>query len=165
MTDEEASSLGQGGCVRVRRMQLDDVDRAMDIAGSLKGAPHWPRTAYTTAICQGAAPRRIALVAENEVTGALVGFAVAGLVLPQAELETIAVAAEAQRHGVGNRLFSVLIDEIKAAGATEFILEVRASNDTALAFYRQRGWSETGRRPRYYAEPEEDAVLMRLRLE
>jgi ribosomal protein S18 acetylase RimI-like enzyme len=53
---------------------------------------------------------------------------------------------------------------LRTAGVREFILEVRASNQRALGFYRSLGWSETGRRPRYYADPEEDAVLMSLEL-
>ena len=50
-------------------------------------------------------------------------------------------------------------------GVGEVLLEVRASNQRALDFYRSLGWEETGRRPRYYADPEEDAVLMGLKLE
>ena len=46
--------------------------------------------------------------------------------------------------------------------AYEILLEVRASNQAALGFYRSLGFSETGRRPGYYADPVEDAVLMRL---
>jgi ribosomal-protein-alanine N-acetyltransferase len=42
-----------------------DIDRVMDIAGSLKEAPHWPRAAYTAALDREATPRRIALVIEN----------------------------------------------------------------------------------------------------
>jgi len=39
---------------------------------------------------------------------------------------------------------------------------VRASNGAAIGFYRAQGFAETGRRPRYYADPEEDAILLRL---
>jgi ribosomal-protein-alanine acetyltransferase len=144
--------------VFVRRMRQQDLDSVMAIAHSLEGVPQWPRVAYVTALNPQSMPRRIALVAE--VTGALVGFIVAGLLLPQAELETIAVSAEAQRQGIGGKLLSAMIEEMKAAAASEFILEVRASNDGAIALYRSLGWRENGRRPRYYADPEEDAVLM-----
>jgi ribosomal-protein-alanine N-acetyltransferase len=47
---------------------------------------------------------------------------------------------------------------------TEVLLEVRASNSAALAFYRALGFAIAGRRPLYYADPIEDAVLMELRL-
>jgi ribosomal-protein-alanine N-acetyltransferase len=94
----------------------------------------------------------------------VVGFAVASLLPPEAELETIAVASAAQRHGLARRLFAELATEIGAAQITEVFLEVRASNQPALGLYRGLGFAETGRRARYYHDPVEDAVLMRLRL-
>lgn len=97
-------------------------------------------------------------------SGRIVGFAVAGLVAPEAELETIAVSAKAQRQGVGALLLRALAEELRTERVTGLILEVRASNRAALGFYRAQGFIETGRRPRYYADPEEDAVLMGLNL-
>jgi ribosomal-protein-alanine acetyltransferase len=93
-----------------------------------------------------------------------VGFAVASLVPPQAELETIAVAAEAQRSGLARRLFAELAHDLKQAHVTEVMLEVRASNTPALALYRSLGFRESGLRRSYYADPEEDAVLLSLSL-
>jgi ribosomal-protein-alanine acetyltransferase len=93
---------------------------------------------------------------------AVVGFAIASLVTPQAELEMIAVASEAQRQGIARRLFVALTQELRLAGVTEIILEVRISNQSALSLYRQSGFRETGLRRGYYADPVEDAVLMSL---
>jgi ribosomal protein S18 acetylase RimI-like enzyme len=153
----------------VRRMAAADLPGVMDIAESLKEAPHWPRSAYLSAIGQESAPRRIALVAEEFETGRIAGFAIAILLGPEAELETIAVPLEWQRRGIGGRLVAALLHELKvelkSGGACLVLLEVRESNQKALAFYRSRGWRETGRRPRYYADPEEDAVLMTLDLD
>jgi ribosomal protein S18 acetylase RimI-like enzyme len=81
---------------------------------------------------------------------------------PQAELETIAVAPRSRRRGLARRLFGDMVEEFKVKGITEVILEVRASNRTALQFYGALGFVETGRRSRYYADPVEDAILMRL---
>jgi ribosomal-protein-alanine N-acetyltransferase len=153
-----------GGEVRIRRMAAADLDRVTEIALGLEQAPHWPRSAYVAALDPEAAPRRIALVAENPDSNALQGFAVASLLPPQAELETIAMAAEWQRRGVAHRLFLVLVEALKAEPVTELLLEVRASNSAALAFYRALGFAIAGRRPIYYADPIEDAVLMELRL-
>jgi ribosomal-protein-alanine N-acetyltransferase len=110
-----------------------------------------------------AQPRRIALVAE--AVGAVAGFAVASLLPPEAELETIAVASKAQRQGLARRLFAELAAELVAVRIADVFLEVRASNQPALGLYRGLGFAETGRRVRYYHDPVEDAVLMRLRLE
>jgi len=150
--------------VRVRPMRAGDLDQVMAIAASLKDAPHWTRAAYVVALDTGATPKRIALVAEAAESGAVVGFAVASVVAPQAELESIAVPSEAQRRGIGKYIFLELFDELKTEGVGEVLLEVRTSNDRARGFYRSLGWNEAGRRPRYYADPEEDAVLLSLKL-
>jgi [ribosomal protein S18]-alanine N-acetyltransferase len=146
--------------VRIRRMAEADLEPVMAIAESLRDAPHWQREAYGAALDAGATPRRIALVAEGD---AVMGFAVASVVTPQAELETIAVAAGEQGRGIGRRLMSALVAELKGEGVGEVLLEVRASNQRALEFYRSLGWDETGRRPGYYSGPEDDAVLMGLK--
>jgi ribosomal-protein-alanine N-acetyltransferase len=139
-------------------MTLADLDRVMEIAESLKDAPQWPRSAYLAALDPAAAPPRIALVVEGPEAGMVAGFAVASLLPQEAELEIIAVAPAAQR------LFEALIAEFYTAYIKGIMLEVRATNQPALELYRRLGFEETGRRPRYYHDPVEDAILMRLRL-
>ena len=153
-----------GDRLRIRCMGPRDVDRVIEIARSLEQAPHWQRSAYLAALDPEAAPLRIALVAQDMETGAVQGFAVARLLSPQAELESIAVAAEGQRRGVARRIFMAMAEELRMALVTDVQLEVRASNSPALAFYRTLGFAMTGRRPGYYADPLEDAILMELRL-
>jgi ribosomal-protein-alanine N-acetyltransferase len=145
-------------------MTCADLDRVIAIEQSLTTAPHWPRSAYQTALAPQAAPPRIALVAEEINHSAIAGFTVASLIPPQAELESIAIAAELQRRGLARQLLSVLATELRADQIQEMILELRASNHPALALYRRLGFVESGRRTRYYHDPVEDAVLMRLPL-
>lgn len=107
-------------------------------------------------------PRRISLVAEDAVSGIVAGLAVASLTPPEAELETIAVATGFQRRGLARQLFQALAGALRQQRVWVTLLEVRASNEQALALYRALGFEVAGRRPRYYADPVEDAVLMRL---
>jgi ribosomal-protein-alanine N-acetyltransferase len=150
--------------VQVRRMTQADLDQVIAIEQRLAQAPHWPRSAYETALDPEATLSRIALVAEETGSGVLAGFAVASLIPPQAELETIAVAPEFQRRGLACTLFSNLTQELREARISELILEVRASNLPALGLYRRLDFAETGRRPLYYIDPVEDAVLMCVQL-
>jgi ribosomal-protein-alanine N-acetyltransferase len=150
--------------VGIRPMRAADLDQVMEIAGGLSEPPRWPLTAYLKALDPDSTPPRIALVAEAPETGCVRGFLIASLLPPQAELESIAVSAREQRRGVGRKLFFAIVDELKAQEVREFMLEMRATNQRALGFYRALGWTETGRRKRYYADPEEDAVLMGLAL-
>jgi ribosomal-protein-alanine N-acetyltransferase len=150
--------------LRIRRMAPADIHRVADLATGLNHAPQWPPAAYATAIDRNRTPPRIALVAEELPSETLLGFAVAIVFAPEAELETIAIAAAGQRRGIGRRLFAALAAELSAAGATHVHLEVRSSNSPALAFYGSLGFEEIGRRPRYYTGPVEDALLLRLPL-
>jgi ribosomal-protein-alanine N-acetyltransferase len=146
-------------------MRKADLDRVVAVARGLKEAPFWAPAAYLAALELSSLPRRIALVAEVPESGAILGFAVASVLAPQGELESIAVSGAEQRRGIGRKLFLAMTEELRAAGVREMLLEVRASNKQAGDFYRSLGWSEAGRRPRYYADPEEDAVLMSMKLE
>ncbi|MDE3150393.1 MAG: GNAT family N-acetyltransferase [Acidobacteriota bacterium] len=150
--------------LRVRPMRPADLARVIALAESLMEAPHWTPAAWLTALDAQSTPRRIALVAAEEKSGAIRGFLVASLLPPQAELETIVVAEGARRLGVGRRLFAETVMEMKLAGVQEVWLEVRASNRPARGFYRALGFAETGWRTGYYADPIEDAVLMGMRL-
>jgi ribosomal-protein-alanine N-acetyltransferase len=153
---------------KVRPMRAADLEQVISIAASLPNAPRWPQSAYANALNPDSTPRRIALVivpaTADPVSNAVLGFTVASLLAPQAELETIAVAPSSQRCGLGRQLFHALARELAEAGNRELALEVRASNWVALAFYRSLGFEGTGLRPRYYIDPQEDAVMMKLAL-
>lgn len=149
--------------VQIRLMTGTDLERVVEIAAGLKLAPQWPLDAYLAALNPAALPSRVALVAEDPASAMVVGFAVASLTVPEAELETIAVAESVQRQGIARLLFGKTAEMLRHAGATTILLEARASNEPACAFYRTLGFKKEGRRSRYYANPVEDAVLMTLR--
>jgi len=150
--------------IGVRPMSAADVDGVLELALSLPQAPQWPRSAYLAAVDPAAPVRRVVLVAEQSTTLILAGLVLASVVPPTAELEAVAVSANFQRQGVARRLFAALVGELKQDGATEVNLEVRSSNQAAIALYRTLGFLEAGRRPRYYAHPKEDALLFKLAL-
>jgi [ribosomal protein S18]-alanine N-acetyltransferase len=142
----------------IRPMTPGDIDAVIATAAALPGAPHWPRSSYE-AIFANASPQRIALVA-HAPTPRIAGFLIAAILPPQAELESIAVAAEFQRQGVASQLFGSLQASLPSHNCSEILLEVRQSNHTALALYRALGFSQTARRPAYYSNPTDDAILM-----
>lgn len=149
--------------MRVRAMTLGDVDAVIAIAAELKDAPHWPRSGYEAALSLDVWPHRIALVAQGE-DAQIAGFLVAALIPPEAELESVAVAKEFQRRGVARALFGRLVEEVRAGNCSRILLEVRPSNHAGRAFYDSLGFVEIARRAAYYADPVEDAILMRQQL-
>ncbi len=144
-------------------MTAADLEAVMAIARSLPHAPQWPRSVYQTALDPERRPQRIALLAQDAAY-TVAGFVVASFITPDAELETIAVAAKFQRRGIASQLFQALSAELRLVRITDLVLEVRASNQPALALYRALGFTRSGLRPRYYADPIEDAILMCLKV-
>jgi ribosomal-protein-alanine acetyltransferase len=92
----------------------------------------------------------------------------AGLLAPaganEGDIQTIAVAPAARRHGLGRVLMRQLITEARTRGLAEVFLEVRADNPGAQSLYRELGFEELGVRPRYYQPDDVDALVMRLTL-
>jgi ribosomal-protein-alanine acetyltransferase len=93
----------------------------------------------------------------------LVGYA--GLLAPrgsgQADIQTIAVAADARGHGIGRALVDALLREAADRDAREVFLEVRADNPVARALYASVGFEQIAVRPRYYQPDGVDAIVMR----
>jgi ribosomal-protein-alanine N-acetyltransferase len=103
-------------------------------------------------------PERVYLVARMGST--VVGFAGLLFALTDGHVTTIAVDPERQGARIGTRLMLVLIREAIARGATAVTLEVRASNEAALALYRRFGFAPVGTRKGYYRHPDEDALVL-----
>jgi ribosomal-protein-alanine N-acetyltransferase len=82
-----------------------------------------------------------------------------------AELESVVVSANSRRAGIGRALCRAVLDWSRSQGATELVLEVRAASSAAIALYAGLGFTLAARRPRYYRDPDDDALLMRLHLE
>jgi len=146
-------------------MAESDLPGVLKIAESANEAPRWPRQTFAEMLSGEFLTRRVALVATDTGSDELVGFTVASLVAPEAELESIAVSLAHHRLGIARRLLAELAAELGQAGIESLHLEVRLSNRAAIGLYNSFGFNETGRRPRYYSDPVEDAVLMTLPLD
>jgi ribosomal-protein-alanine acetyltransferase len=93
-----------------------------------------------------------------------VALACATIVLDACELRRIAVIPSARGHGIGRDLLLAVITHARAASCDRVELEVASQNSAALRLYRAAGFAVVGRRPRYYRDPPDDAVLMTLGL-
>jgi ribosomal-protein-alanine N-acetyltransferase len=150
--------------VEIRNLAESDLEAVVGLVELLEEAPHWPRDTFVQMLSGEFLSRRIALVGVDGGAGEILGFAVASLVPPEAELENIAVARVAQRRGIASQLLAGLVRKLRQAGVETLHLEVRFSNSAAIGLYKSFGFIETGRRHRYYSDPVEDAVLMTLKL-
>ena len=146
--------------VEIRNLAESDIEAVIGLVESLDEAAHWSRQTFVEMLSGEFLSRRIALVAQEARSGEILGFAVASRIPPEAELENIVVARDFQRSGIGRKLLSVLVSQLKLGGIANLHLEVRTSNLAAIGLYKSLGFNVTGLRTRYYSEPVEDGVLM-----
>ncbi|HYL12367.1 MAG TPA: ribosomal protein S18-alanine N-acetyltransferase [Terriglobales bacterium] len=147
--------------MKIRCATPDDIPAMMALERHAVTAAHWNREQYA-ALFANPGPRRVALViaAGTDIQGFLVARAVGS----EWEIENIAVAGPARRRGLGTRLLGEFLEQARAEGAEAVLLEVRESNRAARGLYEKWAFVEDGRRKTYYRDPDEDAVLYRLRL-
>jgi ribosomal-protein-alanine N-acetyltransferase len=138
--------------VAMRRRHLRSVLR---IEGLVYPRP-WTLGLFLSEL--GLRTSRVYLVAR--VGGAVVGYA--GLMLSAGEghVTTIAVDPEWHRNGIATRLLLALGRAGREKGASGLTLEVRTSNLGAQELYRRFGFAPAGVRKNYYAETNEDAIIM-----
>ncbi|HKJ00777.1 MAG TPA: ribosomal protein S18-alanine N-acetyltransferase [bacterium] len=77
----------------------------------------------------------------------------------EAEVYRIAVLPALRGQGLGRWLLVRFMARARAEGLRRAYLEVRESNAAARRLYEAAGFAEAGRRPGYYRQPSEDAVL------
>jgi len=87
------------------------------------------------------------------------GMLLARLAADEAEVLTVAVVPERRQQGVGGGLITAAADEARARGAERLFLEVSTRNPAARGLYQQLGFSQVGRRPKYYADGSDALVL------
>lgn len=144
--------------MHVRHATEADIPTMMALEKAAAAAAHWSRAQYEAAFHREA-PLRVILIIEDE-TG-VQGF-IAGRGLGEEwEIENIAIAGPARRRGLGTRLLVEFLDLVRSESARAVFLEVRESNLAARRLYEKGAFVESGRRKRYYREPEEDAIVFR----
>ncbi len=99
-----------------------------------------------------------------EEDGKILGHCVLFRVMDEAEITSVSVKKEWRGQGIGKALISALLDYLRADGAKIAYLDVRESNAAARALYQTCGFTEIGRRKRFYQKPTEDAIGMGIEL-
>jgi [ribosomal protein S18]-alanine N-acetyltransferase len=134
-------------------MEARDVPAVMSIQSACPEIAQWTARDY-------------ARVAEGDIAGwvaeehELAGFVVARRVASDLEILNFAVRPETRRRGMGGALLREATAWGSAFSAEKTFLEVRISNLAAIRFYERNGFEVTGRRPRYYSAPIEDALVL-----
>ena len=89
------------------------------------------------------------------------GYVGSQSVLGESDMMNVAVDPDYRRQGIAEQLVTELISALKDRGNYQLTLEVRASNTPAQKLYEKLGFVSVGKRPRYYQNPKEDALILR----
>jgi ribosomal-protein-alanine N-acetyltransferase len=143
----------------IRAFCPDDAAGLTSILRDAPEAANWTHASYREWMNS---PGAVAFVSEGD--GGVTGFIIGRQMADEAEVFNLAVAPQARRKGQGGALLKTALNEFRALGVGRVYLEVRESNVTAMAFYAKHGFSQSGRRPKYYRKPEEAAIVMEMKL-
>lgn len=165
-----------------RQMTPDDADEVAEIEERSFSVP-WSRrdfweeasnenTFYFVAVEQNEFEEKIET--EVEIDGELqtetkieirtekkvVGYIGAWISFTEAQITNVAIDPDYRHRGIGEAMIREFLSKVKAYGVNAATLEVRPSNIVAIHLYQKLGFRSVGRRPKYYLDNNEDALIM-----
>lgn len=141
-------------------MKLEDIALVHEI-DVLSFTLPWPEKSFRFELTEN--PSTLALVAEvvsADTNTLVIGMSIVWLVIDEAHIATIAIHPEFRGFGYGKKLLAETLRQSIQRGAIMATLEVRENNLLAQQMYTKFGFMIVGRRPRYYKDNNEDAILM-----
>ena len=139
----------------IRNMTDADVPAVHEI-DTLSFSLPWPERSFRFEVKDNPISRPWVAEADSRIVGMLVIW----LVQDEAHIATIATHPDFRRQGIAERLLLKALAAAYAESARRAFLEVRSGNTAAQAMYFKYGFVVDGRRPRYYKDNNEDAILM-----
>ncbi len=141
--------------VEIRDMQEDDLDRVYEIEKAGKASPWTWKQLASEMLNRPLSRPRVALV-----QGRPVGFLMAWFVADEVHIINLVVDPAFQRRGIATKLLEDTLKRAREHGARKIYLEVRQTNRPAIRLYEKLGFFLSGKRPGYYQDTGEDALLM-----
>ncbi len=144
----------------IRPMRVDDLAQVQEIDRLSFSLP-WSESAFRYELLENPCSLLwVAELAQDDGSPIVVGCVVVWLIMDEAHIATIAVHPAHRQKGIAKRLMAEVLRAVIERGALLATLEVREHNLAAQRLYRRFGFEVVGRRPRYYKDNQEDAILM-----
>lgn len=141
----------------IRQAEAKDVKPLAELDARCFHAP-WSEQSFQEDVVNN--PLAFYLVAESE-QGELMGYAGVWMIVGEGHITNVAASPDYRRCGIAREILTMLFEICeKEHGIESFTLEVRPSNDPALALYKSFGFEVAGRRKGYYEDNGEDALIM-----
>jgi ribosomal-protein-alanine N-acetyltransferase len=144
---------------RILPATRSDIDAIYAIAEVCFPIP-WPRDELEKELARSYATLRVLRPTGQGIAGFLDFWNLHG----EVQIMNVAVLPELRQRGFANALLDDALRIAAQAGASFAVLEVRTSNLAAIRLYERHGFERLGVRPRYYADNQEDALVMGRRM-
>jgi ribosomal-protein-alanine N-acetyltransferase len=141
--------------IEIRTMEPQDVPQVAELEKVCFSDP-WSEKSIVSELDNPLSCWLVAVSGEQ-----VVGYVGSQTVLDGSDMMNIAVSPDFRRKGIAESLIEALISFLRERGSRCLILEVRASNVSAITLYEKLGIHEIGRRRNYYRNPKEDALILR----
>jgi len=144
-------------------ISLYDVEQILEIEEASFKAP-WSRTLFLEELACKNAFNYVVKSAGSEKHELVIAYICSRIIGCEMSILRIAVSPKWRNLGIASWLldkcFKISLDK----GVTSVFLEVRESNSAAIALYDKQGFISVGKRPAYYPETREDAVVLMKKL-
>lgn len=141
----------------VRAMDFDDLEEVVLLEKECFSDP-WSMETFVHEITKNHMASYV--VAVDEATGKIAGYAGMWIILDEAHITNVGVLPQYRKKGIGEKLMIRQIKDSIVAGTVKMTLEARISNDPAINLYKKLGFVQVGIRKKYYEDNNEDAVIM-----
>lgn len=150
----------QPNALLIRPMRAEDLKRVQEI-DQLSFTMPWPENAYRYELVENRLSS-LWVAEDTDIEGikTVVGMIVIWYIIDEMHIATLAVHPLHRGRGIAKCLLITALKEASQKGMQLATLEVRANNIDAQALYSQFGFEIVGRRPRYYRDNNEDALIM-----
>ncbi len=138
----------------IEPMTLRDIDRVLEIEKQCFTQP------YSRQILEDELVLDVSHLRVLKIGKLIVGFLDYWLIKDEIHLINIAVLPEFQKRGHASFLMKYLFEVGRGKFCKKIFLDVRESNEAAIALYKKFGFIEVGRRKRYYSDNGETAIIM-----
>jgi len=139
----------------IERMTIDDIENVVVVENECFSIP-WSKNSFIRELTEN----EIALYLVAKVENVAVGYIGVWRIQNEGHITNIAVHPDYRGQGIGSMLVSELLSLCSEEGINAFTLEVRRSNIIAQNLYKKFQFAECGTRKGYYADTNEDAILM-----
>ena len=141
--------------IEIRKMKVEDIPEVVEIDRSSFTLP-WTERSFKYEVTENGASRCWV----TEVDGQVAAMLVLWVIVDEAHIATIATHPKFRRRGFAKKMLVESLVSARGEGVKKALLEVRARHVIAQEIYCDIGFTEVGRRPMYYRDNGEDAVLM-----